>query len=93
MITECAWSASRTKNTYFAQRYKRLAARRGKKRALMALTHEMIKVVYHVLKGKCDYVELGADYVDDRRKALQIRYHKEALKNLGVDLPEERSAS
>ena len=91
VITECAWAASRTKNTFFAQRYKRLAARRGKKRALMALAHEILKVVYHVLKEKCDYVELGVNYIDDRRKASQIKYHKEALKNLGVDLPESPS--
>ena len=91
MITECVWAASCTMNTFFAQRYKRQAARRGKKRALMALAHEILKVVYHVLKEKCDYVELGVNYIDDRRKASQIKYHKEALKNLGVDLPESPS--
>ena len=59
VIMECAWAASRTKNTYFSQRYKRPAARRSKKRALVALTHEILKVVYHVLKDKCEYRELG----------------------------------
>lgn len=92
VITECAWAASRTKNTYFSQRYKRPAARRGKKRALVALAHEILKIVYHVLKDKCDYKELGEHYVDDRRKLMQIKYHKEALKNLGVDLPDTQSA-
>ena len=92
MITECAWAASRTKNTYFSQRYKRLAARRGKKRALVALGHEILKIVYLVLKDKCDYKELGEHYVDKRRKLMQIKYHKEALKNLGVDLPDTKSA-
>ena len=58
----------------------------------MALGHEILKVVYHVLKDKCDYIELGENYVDDRRKQMQIKYHKEALKNLGVDLPENQSA-
>ena len=78
-------------NTFFAQRYKRQAARRGKKRALMALAHEILKVVYHVLKEQCDYVELGVNYIDDRRKASQIKYHKEALKNLGVTCPKSQA--
>lgn len=93
MITECAWAASRTKHTFFSQRYQKLAARRGKKRALMALAHEILKIVYHVLKDKKDYIELGENFVDNRRKASQIKYHKEALKNLGVDLPDIQSAS
>ena len=80
------------KNTYFSQRYKRLAVRRGKKRALVALAYEILKVVYHVLNDKCDYKELGEHYVDERRKQMQIKYHKEALKNLGVDLPDIQSA-
>ncbi len=92
VITECAWAASRTKNTFFSQRYKRLAARRGKKRTLVALSHEILKIVYHALKDKCDYVELGGNYVDEHRKAARIKYHKDALRNLGVDLPDTQSA-
>lgn len=92
VITECAWAASRTKGTFFASRYKRLAARRGKKRALVALGHEILKVVYILLKEKCDYKELGENYMDERRKKSQIKYHQEALKQLGVDLPEEKRA-
>lgn len=92
VITECAWAASRTKGTFFASRYKRLAARRGKKRALVALGHEILKVVYILLKDKCDYKELGENYMDERRKKSQIKYHQEALKQLGVDLPEKKRA-
>lgn len=55
------------------------------------MAHEILKIVYHVLKDKCDYKELGEHYVDDRRKLMQIKYHKEALKNLGVDLPDTQS--
>lgn len=92
VITECAWAASRIKNTFFSQRYKRLAAHRDKKRDLVALAYEILKVVYHVLKDKWEYKELGEHYVDERRKQIQIKYHKEALENLGVDLPETQSA-
>lgn len=92
-MTECAWCASRTKGTFFASRYKRIAARRGKKRALVALADEMLKVVYYMLKTGEAYRELGDAYMDDRRKQSQIKYHEQQLKRLlGEDSPEKKSA-
>lgn len=92
-MTECAWCATRTKNTYFSARYKRLAARRGKKRALVAIAAEMLKVVYHMLKDGTVYQELGADYMTTKRKDAQIKYHRDQLnKLLGEDSPETQSA-
>lgn len=89
-MTECAWCATRTKGTYFSARYKRLAARRGKKRALVAIAAEMLKVVYHMLKDGTAYQELGEGYMNTRRKDAQIRYHREQLnKLLGEDSPEK----
>lgn len=91
-MTECAWCAIRTKNTYFSARYKRLAARRGKKRALVAIAAEMLKVVYHMLKDGTAYTELGEGYLTKRKEA-QIKYHREQLnKLLGEDSPEPQSA-
>ena len=92
-MTECAWCATRTKGTYFSARYKRLAARRGKKRALVAIAAEMLKVVYHMLKDGSAYQELGEDYMESRRKDAQIKYHREQLnKLLGEDTPETKIA-
>lgn len=92
-MTECAWCATRTKGTYFSSRYNRLAARRGKKRALVAIAAEMLKVVYHMLKDGSKYREVGPDYLDDRRKQAQINYHRNQLnKLLGEDSPEKESA-
>ena len=68
-MTECAWCATRTKGTYFSARYQRLAARRGKKRALVAIVAEMLKVVYYILKDGTSYQELGPNYRDEKRKA------------------------
>ena len=42
-----------------------------------------------MLKDGTVYKELGANYVDERRKNARIKYHKEALKELGVELPEK----
>ncbi len=94
IMSECAWCASRTKNTFFSTRYKRLAARRGKKRAIVALGREILIIVYHMLKDGTEYRELGPDYMDDRRKQAQIKYHKEQLKTLlGEDTPEQRKTA
>lgn len=92
-ITECAWAASRTKNTFISERYGRLAARRGKKRALVATAHELLTIVYHMLNDQVVYSELGCGYVDQRRKNARIRYHLDVLKNLGVDIPEPSPVS
>lgn len=81
-MTECAWCATRTKNTYFSARYKRLAARRGKKRALVAIAAEMLVVIYHMLKDGTAYQELGDSHLDERRRQAQIKYHKEQLNKL-----------
>lgn len=92
-MTECAWSATRKKGTYFRARYNRLASRRGKKRALVAIAAEMLKVVYHMLKDGSAYKELGEDYLSDRRKEAQIQYHRAQLdKLLGTDSSETKSA-
>jgi transposase len=83
-LVQCAWAASHTKGTYLSSQYKRLASRRGKKRALVAVAHTVLGVVYAVLKKQQAYRELGADYLErqdkDRLKARLLR----RLEKLGV---------
>ena len=55
MLVQAAWAASHTKGTYLAAQYRRLAARRGKKRALVAVGHTLLVIVYHVLKNGTTY--------------------------------------
>jgi transposase len=59
-----AMSASRTKNTYLAARYHRLTPRLGKKKALVALQHNMLVAIWHMLSTGTAYQDLGADYFD-----------------------------
>lgn len=60
-LVESAWAASRTKGTYLKSRYHRLTARRGKKRASVAIGHSILVAVYHMLRYNYHYHELGAD--------------------------------
>jgi transposase len=62
LLVQVAWAASHTKDTYLSAQYRRLAARRGRKRALVALGHTILVIAYHVLKKGTTYTELGPDY-------------------------------
>jgi transposase len=59
-LSEAAWGASRQKDRYLATQYRRLAARRGKKRALLAVGHSLLVIIYHLLKRNVEYPDLGA---------------------------------
>ena len=63
-LVQVAWAASHTKATYLSAQYRRLAGRRGKKRALVALGHTILVIIYHVLKDHTTYHDLGPDYFD-----------------------------
>ncbi len=56
---QCAWAATRTKNTYLRSKYDSLVPRRGKKRALIAVGHKILIAAYYILKDKAEYKELG----------------------------------
>ncbi len=71
-LTQAAWAASHTKGTYLAAQYQRLAKRTGKKKALVAVGHSILVIVYHVLANRASYEELGGDYFD-RQNVVQQR--------------------
>jgi transposase len=86
VLIEAAHVASKTKDTYLAAQYRRLAARRGKKRALVALGHTILIIVYHILTRQTTYQELGADYFDrQEREQLQRRLVRR-LEGLGYQV-------
>jgi transposase len=83
VLTQAAWAASHTKGTYLSAQYHRLAARRGKKRAVVALGHTLLVIVYHVLKDQTTYKELGADYLDRLEPERLTRQLVRRLEKLG----------
>jgi len=70
-LTEAAWAASHTRS-YLGAQYHRIARRRGKKRATVAVAHSILVIAYHLLKDGTTYQELGHDYFD-RRDAGQLQ--------------------
>jgi transposase len=68
-----AMAAARTKDTYLSARYRRLAPRLGKKKAIVAVEHSMLTAVWHMLTHNLDYHDLGGDYFTQRDPAAAMR--------------------
>lgn len=83
ILLEVSWAASRSKGTYLKALYHRLAARRGKKRAVVAVGHTILVIIYHLLRDNVPYEELGADYFDKLNVTYIKRHHVRRLESLG----------
>lgn len=81
-LVVAAWTAVRGKDTFLKARYHRLAARRGKKRAIVAVAHSILVSAYHMLTHRQPYHELGGDYLDQRKKEAKVSYLIRRLEKL-----------
>ncbi len=75
--------SSHTKDTFLSAFYRRLQVRKGAPKAVMALAHHMIAIVYNVLKRSEEYVELGGDYYDQQSKPKVVSRLVKRLTRLG----------
>jgi transposase len=82
-LVQAAWAASHKKNSYLASQYRRLAGRRGKKRALVAVGHSLLVIFYHMLKRGTTYADLGGDFFDRLEPQRLARYYVRRLEALG----------
>jgi hypothetical protein len=80
---QAAWAGVRTKGSYVGAQFRRIAKRRGEKRAVVAVAHSLLTSIDHVLKDGVRYEELGADYVDRRAPDRLTAYHIRRLAELG----------
>jgi len=84
-LIQAAHAAAHTRNTYLSAQYHRLAARRGKKRAIVAVAHSILVIAYHLIQRKEPYRELGGDYFDKRRPEATAQRLLKRLERLGYD--------
>ena len=82
-LNEAAWAASRTKGTYLKARFQRLAARRGKKRASVAISRTILIMAYYIVKEHSTYKELGADFFDRLHEEQLIKRLTSRIQRLG----------
>jgi transposase len=83
MLVEAAGSVSRTKDTYLGTQYARIAARRGRKRAAVAVAHSILVSAYHMLQRKEPYRDLGVDWHNQRHCDAHTRRLVAQLQRLG----------
>jgi transposase len=82
-LVQAAHAAARTKGTYLAAQYRRLAARRGRAKAAVAVAHSILIIAYHVLTQGTDYRDLGGNYFDERDRQGVERRLVHRLEGLG----------
>ena len=83
ILTEFAWIASKMKGTYLWSKYQSLIGRKGKKKTLVAVGHKILISAYQILKYRVPYKELGANYLDERKKAKIAKSYVRRLTSLG----------
>ncbi len=86
VLCEEAWAASHCKKSYFHAQYQRLAGKRGKKRALIAVAHSILIVAYVLLKHASLYQDLGPDYFERANRDNLTKYHVKKLQRLGYEV-------
>lgn len=86
-LGEVAWAVARNKApNYLTEQYKRIARRRGKYKAAVAVAHSVLVIAYHVLNTGQPYRELGADYFNRLDTERIERHHVNRLKALGYEV-------
>lgn len=82
-LVQAAHGACRVKGSYFHAQYQRLAGRRGKKRAIVAVAHSLLVTIYHVLRWRAPYQDLGSHYFDERKKEATVERLVKRIEQLG----------
>ena len=82
-LVVCAHSAVKVKSSYFYAQFQRISARRGKKRAYVAVAHSMLIAIYHILKDSIPFVDLGSEYYNQFNRERKINVYLKKLKALG----------
>jgi transposase len=82
-LVQSAWSAVRKKDSYLRAQFHRIKARRGAKKAIMAVAASILTAIYHMLKNGTTYQDLGPNHFDRRSKAQQTHRLVKRLADLG----------
>jgi transposase len=88
-LVQAAWGASMKKNCYLSSQFFRLSKRLGRKKALVAVAHSLLVIIFHVLQHDQTYTELGGDYFDRQHVGQQRDYYLRRLQMLGLKVTVE----
>jgi transposase len=85
-LVSAAWAAVRVKGSYLQAQFHRLSARRGPKKAILAVAASMLTAIYHMLKNGLEYRDLGAQHFSRRNPAKAIQRLVRRLNDLGCEV-------
>ncbi len=85
-LIQAAHAAARKKDCFLAAQYHRLSARRGKKRAIVAVAHSILVIIYHVLARREAYRELGGSYYDEQKRQATTNRLTRRLEKMGYEV-------
>jgi len=91
-MCQVAWAASHTRRSYYAAQFRRLAAKRGTKRATIAVAHSLIETIYHMLQHCQPFDDLGSDYFERLHGENHQRYLVRKLEQRGYKVILEPAA-
>ena len=89
IMVQSAWSAARTKGSYYKSKFEQLCVRKSRKKALIAIARKLLTVVWHVLHEKEPYNPDHLPQYDPKKLEIKMKYHRkevEKLEQLGYGL-------
>lgn len=86
VLGEVAWAVARTRDTYLSAQFRRIARRRGLYKAIVAVAHSVLVIIYHILRTGQPYADLGPDYFDRLDADRLQRHHVHRLRELGYEV-------
>jgi transposase len=92
-LIQCGRAAANSKDTYLNSQYRRIAARRGKNRAVVAVGHTILVICYHMIKNRTKYEDLGADFFNRRNENAIISQSLRRLEALGYTVSIEKKVA
>lgn len=86
ILTQCAQAAVKRKDSFFYAQYQRIAMRRGKKRAILAVAHSILIAIYYMIKEDKEYEDLGSNFYNQFNTEKKANSYIKKLKELGYEV-------
>ena len=86
LLIQAAHAAGKSKNTYLGAQYRRLANRKGSKKAAVAVGHSILVIIYHLLRDHSSYHDLGGNYFDERDRQVVQKQLMRRLERMGYQV-------
>ncbi len=83
VLVQAAWAAIRVKESHLAVVYRRLVVRLGKQKAIMAVAHRLLVAIYHMLKERVPYREIGTAPLSEPAKQKRVNHLQRQMEQLG----------